>query len=225
MKRFRNIAALTSITAMLAATPAFAKQPETEEQKTLYAIGQIVAKQLGVFSLTATELNWVQAGINDGVKGERSAVDMMKYNDKVQELANKRRNALAERQAAANKEYLITAANEKGAVKTDSGLIYTAIKEGDGAAPKATDTVKVHYKGTMVDGKEFDSSYKRGKPAEFPLNGVIKCWTEGLQKMKTGGKAKLVCPASIAYGDRGQGEILPGATLIFEVELLDILKK
>jgi FKBP-type peptidyl-prolyl cis-trans isomerase FkpA len=225
MNRFRNITALASVAAILAATPSFAKQPETEEQKTLYAIGQIVARQLGVFSLTAAELDWVQSGISDGVKGESSAVDMVKYSDKVQELARNRRNALAEKQAAANKEYLLQAEKETGAVKSDSGLIYTPLKEGNGVSPKATDTVKVHYIGTMVDGKEFDSSYKRGKPAEFPLSGVIKCWTEGLQKMKPGGKAKLVCPAALAYGDRGQGEILPGATLIFEVELLDIVKK
>ncbi|NJD91131.1 MAG: FKBP-type peptidyl-prolyl cis-trans isomerase [Geobacter sp.] len=225
MKRIRNIAALTSVAAILSAAPAFAKQPETEEQKTLYAIGQVVAKQLSVFTLSSAELEWVQSGITDGVKGEVPAVDMQKYNEKVQELAKSRRNAMAEKKAAANKEYLVTAANEKGAVKSDSGLIYTTIKEGTGASPKATDNVKVHYKGTLVDGKEFDSSYKRGTPLEFPLNNVIKCWTEGVQKMKAGGKAKLVCPASIAYGDRGQGEILPGATLIFEVELLDVVKK
>lgn len=225
MQRFRNIAALISVAATLAAAPAFAKQPATEEQKTLYAIGQIVAKQLGVFSLTTAELEWVQSGISDGIKGEISAVDMVKYNEKVQELAKNRRNALADKQAAANREYLLKAEKENGAVKSDSGLIYTSLKEGDGASPKTTDTVKVHYKGTMVDGKEFDSSYKRGKPLEFPLTGVIKCWTEGLQKMKTGGKAKFVCPASIAYGDRGQGEILPGATLIFEVEFLEVVKK
>lgn len=225
MKRFRNFAALTSVAAILAAAPAFAKQPETEEQKTLYAIGQIVARQLGVFSLTAAELDWVQSGISDGVKGNSPAVDMVKYNDKVQELAKNRRTALAEKQAAANKEYLLKAAKESGAVKSDSGLIYTALKEGTGTSPTENDTVKVNYAGQLVDGKEFDSSYKRGKPLEFPLKNVIKCWTEGLQKMKPGGKAKLVCPADIAYGDRGQGEILPGATLIFEVELLEVVKK
>jgi FKBP-type peptidyl-prolyl cis-trans isomerase FkpA len=225
MKRIRNIAALTSVAAILTAAPAFAKQPETEDQKTLYAIGQIVARQLGVFSLTTEELEWVQSGIDEGVKGEKSAVDMVKYGDKVQEMAKTRRNALAAKQATANEAYLTAAANELGAVKSGSGLIYTALKEGNGATPKETDTVKAHYTGTFVDGKEFDSSYKRGTPLEFPLKGVIKCWTEGLQKMKEGGKAKFVCPASIAYGDRGQGEILPGATLVFEVELLEIVKK
>jgi len=114
------------------------------------------------------------------------------------------------------------AANE---VKTASGLIYTELKAGSGPSPAATDTVKVNYRGTLADGTEFDSSYKRGQPAEFPLNRVIPCWTEGVQKMKVGGKAKLVCPPSIAYGDRGAGRAVPpGATLTFEVELLDIKK-
>ena len=110
-------------------------------------------------------------------------------------------------------------------VKTASGLVYTELKAGSGASPNATDTVKVNYRGTLADGTEFDSSYKRGQPAEFPLNRVIPCWTEGVQKMKVGGKAKLVCPPSIAYGDRGAGSAVPpGATLTFEVELLEIKK-
>jgi FKBP-type peptidyl-prolyl cis-trans isomerase FkpA len=115
------------------------------------------------------------------------------------------------------------AAAEAGAVKTDSGMVYRSLKDGTGASPKETDVVRVHYRGTLPDGKEFDSSIARGQPAEFPLNRVIKCWTEGVQKMKVGGKAKLVCPPSIAYGDRGAGrDVPPGATLIFEVELLDV---
>lgn len=118
---------------------------------------------------------------------------------------------------------LAAAAKEPGAVATSTGLVYKSIKDGTGASPKATDTVKVHYKGSFPDGKEFDSSYKAGQPAEFPLNGVIKCWTEGVQKMKVGGKAKLTCPASIAYGERGAGGVIPpNATLVFEVELLGV---
>jgi FKBP-type peptidyl-prolyl cis-trans isomerase FkpA len=115
------------------------------------------------------------------------------------------------------------AAKEPGAVVTPSGLVYKSIKEGAGASPKATETVKVHYRGTFPDGKEFDSSYKTGQPAEFPLNGVIKCWTEGVQMMKTGGKARLTCPAAIAYGERGAGGVIPAnATLVFEIELLGV---
>jgi FKBP-type peptidyl-prolyl cis-trans isomerase FkpA len=117
----------------------------------------------------------------------------------------------------------VSAQSEPGATTTASGLIYRSLKDGSGASPKATDTVKVHYQGTFPDGREFDSSYKRGAPLEFPLNGVIKCWTEGVQMMKVGGKAKLVCPPGIAYGARGAGNVIPpNATLNFEVELLGI---
>jgi FKBP-type peptidyl-prolyl cis-trans isomerase FkpA len=108
-------------------------------------------------------------------------------------------------------------------VTTSSGLVYESLKDGTGAQPAATDTVKVHYRGTFPDGREFDSSIKRGQPAEFPLNRVIPCWTEGVQRMKVGGKAKLVCPPAIAYGSRGAGSVIPpDATLHFEVELIDI---
>ncbi|MCF8148799.1 MAG: FKBP-type peptidyl-prolyl cis-trans isomerase [Sulfuritalea sp.] len=115
------------------------------------------------------------------------------------------------------------AAKEAGAVVTPSGLVFRSLKDGTGASPKATDTVKVHYRGTFPDGREFDSSYKRNEAIEFPLSGVIACWTEGVQKMKVGGKAKLTCPASIAYGARGAGSAIPpNATILFEVELLAI---
>jgi len=118
-----------------------------------------------------------------------------------------------------------TAAKEPGAVVTATGLVYRALKEGTGASPTAADSVKVHYKGTFPDGREFDSSYKRNEPIDFPLRNVIACWTEGVQKMKVGGKAKLTCPAAIAYGARGAGGVIPpNATLLFEVELLAINK-
>jgi len=122
-------------------------------------------------------------------------------------------------------DYLESAAAEPGAQKTASGLVYRELKPGTGASPKATDTVRVHYRGTLTDGTEFDSSYKRNEPAEFPLNAVIPAWTEGVQKMKIGGKAQLVCPAHIAYGARGAPPVIPGgATLVFEIELLGIAK-
>ena len=122
---------------------------------------------------------------------------------------------------------LEASAKEAGAVVTASGLVYKSLKDGAGASPKASDTVKVNYRGTFPDGKEFDSSYKRNQAIEFPLNGVIPCWTEGVQRMKVGGKAKLTCPSSIAYGPRGAGggAIPPNATLLFEVELLGITGK
>lgn len=209
---------------LLTVTPLFAAEPpKTEEQKTLYTIGLIVARQLSVFDLSPEELDMVKQGIMDAVSGKKTNVEISAYSEKVQELARSRRKAQGEKLAASNKEFLENAAKEKGAVKTDSGLVFLSIKDGAGAAPGNTDTVKVNYRGTLPNGKEFDSSYKRGKPVEFKLDGVIKCWTEGLKMMKTGGKAKLVCPPNIAYGDTGAGElILPGATLVFEVELLEV---
>ncbi len=121
---------------------------------------------------------------------------------------------------------LASAAAEPGAVVTDSGLVFRLLRDGKGVRPAATDTVRVHYRGNFPDGREFDSSYKRGEPTSFPLNRVIKCWTEGLQRMPVGAKAKLTCPAAIAYGEKGAGggEIPPGAVLVFEVELLGIGK-
>ena len=128
--------------------------------------------------------------------------------------------------AFAQADLAVTNAKEKGAIVTPSGLIYLSLKEGTGASPSAADTVKVHYKGTLASGVEFDSSYKRGEPAQFPLSGVIPCWTEGVQRMKAGGKAKLTCPAAIAYGSRGAGGVIPpGATLQFEIELIEIAKR
>ena len=115
------------------------------------------------------------------------------------------------------------AAKEKGAVKTSSGMVYLSLKDGKGKSPSAASTVEVNYRGALTNGKEFDSSYKRNQSISFPLTGVIPCWTEGVQMMKAGGKAKLVCPPELAYGSRGAGsDVPPNATLIFEVELLTI---
>jgi len=119
-------------------------------------------------------------------------------------------------------DYIEKAAAEPGAQKTASGLVYRELTPGTGASPKATDTVRVHYRGTLTDGTEFDSSYKRNEPAQFPLRGVIPCWTEGVQRMKVGGKARLVCPSDLAYGDAGRPSIPGGAALVFEIELLEI---
>lgn len=131
--------------------------------------------------------------------------------------------ALLTQSALAQNAVTAAAAKEEGAVVTSSGLVYRSLKDGTGASPKATDKVTVHYKGTFPDGREFDSSHKRGQPIDFPLNGVIPCWTEGVQRMKTGGKAKLTCPPEIAYGARGAGGVIPpNATLVFEVELLGV---
>lgn len=209
---------------ILTGTTLFAAEPPamTEEQKTLYAVGVSVSRSLTVFDLTPAEFEYVKLGLTDAQTGKKNDVELSAYTGKIQELARTRRKISGEKQAGAGKDYLEKAAKEKGAVKTASGMVYTSISEGKGESPKASDVVKVNYRGTLIDGKEFDSSYKRGKPLEFKLDNVIKCWTEGVQKMKPGGKAKLVCPPNLAYGENGAGDlILPGATLMFEVELLE----
>lgn len=127
-------------------------------------------------------------------------------------------------ESVSSQAFLDKAAAEPGAIRTPSGLVYKELQPGTGPSPTASDVVRVNYRGTLMDGTEFDSSYKRNEPAEFPLNRVIPCWTEGVQMMKVGGKSKLTCPANIAYGDAGSPPVIPpGATLVFEIQLLAIL--
>ena len=223
------LALLGALAGGAAAPPARAQSaaPElkTDEQKTLYAIGLAVAGSLSSFALSAAELDLVKAGLTDGVLNRQRQVDLGAYGIKIQELQRARASVVAAAEKKAGQAVADKAAAEKGATKTASGLVIVPIKPGTGASPKATDRVKVHYHGTLADGAVFDSSVQRGEPATFPLNGVIPCWTEGLQLMKVGGKSRLVCPAALAYGDRGSPpRIKPGATLIFEVELLEIVK-
>ena len=216
-----------ALAVLLAVGGAYAADPalDTDEQKTIYALGIAISKNLGGFNLTPAELEIVKAGITDGVLNKPARVDLNTYGPKLQALAKERATAVAATEKKASEAYLAKAAGEKGAKKTASGLIYTELTPGKGDSPKATDRVKVHYEGKLVDGTVFDSSIKRGEPASFPLNGVIKCWTEGVQLMKVGGKSRLVCPSDLAYGDRGAPpRIKPGATLVFEVELLEIVK-
>ncbi|GFE58601.1 FKBP-type peptidyl-prolyl cis-trans isomerase [Geobacter sp. AOG1] len=217
---------IVTVLIALLSSPAFAGEPpKMDVEKTLYAVGLTVARQLAVFNLTPAELEVVKRGVTDGVTGTKPEVELSAYSEKVQELARTRIKAQAEKMAPLNKEFLEKAAKEKGAVKTDSGLIYLSLAEGSGTSPGPTDTVKVNYRGMLPDGKEFDSSYKRGTPTEFRLDGVIACWKEGLQKMKPGGKAKLVCPATLAYGETGVGSVIPpGSPLAFDVELLEVKK-
>lgn len=209
----------------LLATGLAAQEARTEDQNTLYAMGVTIANQLRTFELTPAELDLVVKGLKDAAAGKKPEVDLDLYGPRIQQLAATRRKAAGERQAAAGKAFLDKAAMAKGAVKTPSGLLFISLKEGSGASPAPTDTVKVHYRGTSIEGNEFDSSYSRNAPAEFKLNEVIKGWTEGLQRMKVGGKARLVCPPALAYGENGMGAAIPPkATLVFEVELLEIKK-
>ncbi len=196
---------------------------ETDDQKTLYALGQLMAQNLGQFDLTADELKLVKQGLSDGILGAESKVDMEAFGPKIQSFAQGRAQRLVTSEKEAGTAFLAAAAAEAGAEAAESGLIFTEITAGTGANPAATDRVKVHYHGTLRDGTVFDSSVDRGEPVEFGLNQVIPCWTEGVQKIKVGGKAKLVCPPEIAYGDTPRPPKIPGgATLVFEVELLEI---
>lgn len=208
---------------LLMVVPAWAAQPQTEDQKTLYALGALLTKQLSVFNLSVDEYEYVQQGMSDAAAGKTLAAEPEAYKQNITALAQTRMQATAQKQKELAKPFLENAAKEKGAEKSSSGLIYLQIKAGTGAKPKTTDIVKVHYTGSLIDGKVFDSSVERGQPVEFPLGQVIPCWTEGITKMKVGGKAKLICPSDIAYGDQGRPPVISGgATLVFEVELLDV---
>ena len=205
------------------AAPAFSQaKPETDEQKTIYSIGVALAQSLQPYYLTPDEVKLVQQGLSDGL-ANKPQVDLKEYRVKLQQLAQDRAKTAAEAEKKEAQGFLDKMAKEKGAQKAESGLIFFEVEPGKGESPKATDTVKVHYHGTLRDGTVFDSSKERGTPATFPLNRVIPCWTEAVQKMKVGGKAKIICPSSIAYGDRGAPpKIKPGAPLVFEVELISI---
>jgi FKBP-type peptidyl-prolyl cis-trans isomerase FkpA len=199
----------------------------TDDQKSLYAIGYVVgSRNLGPLNLKPDELKIVEQGIAEGASGKKAAIDVEAQMEAVNKFAQGRSSAAADKEKVAGRAYLDKAAKEPGVTKLPSGLIYKTLTPGNGASPAATDKVKVNYEGKLTNGTVFDSSYKRGQPAEFGLNQVIKCWTEGVQKMKVGEKARLVCPSDIAYGDHGHPPTIPGgATLVFEVELLGITKE
>jgi FKBP-type peptidyl-prolyl cis-trans isomerase FkpA len=198
---------------------------DTDDQKTLYALGLLLGKNIKPFALKPEELAIVKAGLSDAVTDAKPQVELETYGPKVNELAQKRAAAGAEEAKKKGQDFLDAVAKQKDATKTPSGIVIRTITPGTGASPGPTDVVKVHYEGKLVDGTVFDSSIKRGQPIEFPLNGVVPCWTEAVQKMKKGEKAQIVCPSSLAYGDRGSPPAVPpGATLSFEVELIDFHK-
>lgn len=198
---------------------------ETEDQKMFYALGLAVAQQLGPFKgqLSAEEMELVKLGLADAAQDREELVKLEDYLPRLNERVQQLIAATSQEEKEKGLAFLEQATAEEGAIRTASGLVYKELVAGTGAQPQVTDKVTVHYHGTLVDGKVFDSSVERGEPLSFSLSGVIPGWTEGLQMMKVGGKARLVIPAELAYGEQGrQGSIPPSATLIFEVELLGI---
>lgn len=196
-----------------------------DELKTFYTVGHTMGQRMKNLNLSDDEIAAVNMGLTDAAKGTKAQVNPDEYRAKIQNLFKERMTKAAQGEKDSGKAFLEKFAKEKDAVKTESGLAYKILSEGKGEMPKATDTVKVHYHGTLIDGTVFDSSKERGQPVTFPLNRVIKGWTEGVQKVKEGGKIKLVIPSELAYGDSGAPPKIPGgSTLVFEVELLEIVK-
>jgi FKBP-type peptidyl-prolyl cis-trans isomerase len=198
---------------------------ETEEEKVLYALGLAIAQNTlepfrGQFS--DAEMAVVMQGFADAVKGGETIVPLQEFGPKINPMLQERLKRVQAQAAAEGEAFREKAAQEEGAVQTASGLIFKELRAGTGVSPKATDRVKVHYHGSLIDGTVFDSSVERGEPITFALDQVVKGWTEGLQMMKVGGKAKLTIPPELAYGPGGREGIPPNATLIFEVELLGI---
>lgn len=213
------------VSLLLIAPPvASAQAPSTKDEKAAYALGVLQARQLKDLLFTPQEAKLFGQGLAEGFDGKPQVepddelANMRRFRD-----ARTRQAAEAEQQASA--AFLKEAASRPGWKTTDSGLIYKSVRDGIGESPTIVDRVSVNYHGTLRDGTVFDSSRDRGTPATFALNRVVPCWTEALQLMKVGGKMDIVCPAEMAYGSRGAGQLIkPGAALSFEVELLSIEK-
>ncbi len=206
-----------------AAGPSVPVAEMNDDDRALYTLGLQVALSLRNYDLSDAEFETMLRGLRDTRKGAPE-LKVREQVSNLQRFQTARHQQTVQKEKTASTEFVTKAAAETGAERTGSGLVFISLQEGTGAAPQPTNQVKVHYHGTLRDGTVFDSSVERGEPATFPLNGVIPCWTEGVQRMKVGGKAKLICPAEIAYGERGAPPfILPGAALTFEVELLEIV--
>lgn len=204
------------------AAPAASATLTTDQDKTLYALGLAIGQNVRDFKLTAAEVDIVALGLSDSVLGVEPKAALDEFGPRIQLLMQERMLAGAAAEKQASDAWVAEQAASPGAQRSDSGVVFISMTEGTGENPTAASTVRVHYHGTLRDGTVFDSSVQRNEPISFPLNGVIPCWTEGVQKIKVGGKAKLVCPSDTAYGDQGSGSIPGGAALAFEVELIAI---
>lgn len=214
---------------ILAAAPAFAADApketfKTDDERAIYTIGFLMGRNVASFSMTPAEVKTIQAGLGDAILGKQPKVDVRFYQPRVNELLAKRLEGAAAKEKEKGRAYTEKFVKESKPRAIPGGGWYLETKAGAGATPSPTDTIKAHYRGATTENVEFDSSYSRGAPTEFALNAVIPCWTNGISMMKVGGKAKLVCPSDVAYGDPGRPGIKPGATLVFEVELVEIVK-
>ena len=195
----------------------------SEDDKTLYALGVAMGRSVRAFSLTPAELEAVKQGLTDSVAGRPPSVPIEIYGPKLEEFAKARAASFAQKEKAEGAAFLQAAAKEPGAVALPSGLVVKTLKPGSGPRPTAVDKVKVLYEGTFTDGAVFDS-VRAGDPVELPLASAIPCWVEGVQKMRVGERARLICPPQLAYGDEGRPPSMPGhATLIFDIDLLGIV--
>lgn len=196
----------------------------TEDEKAFYSIGYHWASKLKSFNLSQNEIKAVLKGVAASSKGDKAEIDIQAYSAKVNTMLQSRRASVSVMTKEQGKKFIANYLKKNSKAKiTKSGLVYETLKEGTGKSPKATNTIEVHYHGTLINGNVFDSSVQRNKKIEFPLNRVIQGWTEGLQLMKEGGKIKLIIPSELAYGDKGSPPKIPGgSTLIFEVELFTV---
>ncbi len=215
---------LATAAALAIALPASAKQPDTEEEKTLYYLGVLAGGSLTRFALSDDEIELVQSGLADVLAGKALELDRREYGQRAQSLMQARQKQAASVEQEKAREFLAKQAAKSGVRTLDSGMLVEELVAGTGKSPTASDTVEVHYQGMLRDGSVFDSSVERGQPFKTPLSQVVRCWQEGVPTMRVGGKSRLICPPELAYGDRGAPPSIPGgAALVFEVELLGIV--
>jgi FKBP-type peptidyl-prolyl cis-trans isomerase FkpA len=199
--------------------------PMSDDDKVIFAVGEILSGSVKPFNLSEHEMQLVREGFDAGMHGKKTGIDAESYRTKIQALLTDRLAKGVAAAKSAGQAYRSKAAAEKGATTTASGIVMNTVKPGTGPSPTAEDQVKVQYEGRFIDGKVFDSSKQHGQPATFKVSGVVPCWTEALQHMTVGAQVKLVCPPELAYGDRGSPPQIPGgSTLVFDVELLAIEK-
>jgi FKBP-type peptidyl-prolyl cis-trans isomerase FkpA/FKBP-type peptidyl-prolyl cis-trans isomerase FklB len=212
--------------ASLSSSPSNADdQPPSAEARTLYTLGQLISRTLDTFALTSEELKWVKAGIEDGVLKRDPKVDLAAEADGLHKMQDARRLATVERERQAGLAFIAAMANAPGSKRHPSGLVLQPLSSGVGEQPDANDHVRVHYEGRLIDGTVFESSRARGTPATLPVRGVLPCWSEALQAMRVGDRSRVVCPAELAYGERGAPPVIkPGATLVFDIELLGVVR-